>query len=124
MNVESVVIEAFIKEWLILGERSQPHFRPWRFLQDDLVHYALDQVFDLDKVQRFVDQDVDKLQGRRREIYERFHRSNLRLLSRLYANTLYEFSKSGEKLDPQTLRNALEQLKLASACPVYPCIRT
>jgi hypothetical protein len=110
MDVETVVRDAFVESW----ERYQPSPRAKDYFRE-----SRDQVFDLGRVQRFVDQDIRGASSP--ETRERYHLQTLRHLAQLYAQTLYKFSKGDP--DSRAMREAIQQLKFASACPYYPCLR-
>jgi hypothetical protein len=128
MNVRLVLAGTFSREWSILREnRPASTFIDPGWMQMDFADLedAWDRVFDFYNVQRVIDEDLAERVGRERNVYERFHRNNLRFLSRLYAHNLYRFSGSGQKkLSEEMMRAALEELKLAWACPYYPCARS
>lgn len=109
MNIQEVVENAFIEEWIRLGgSRSQ------------LDLPTLRQKFNLNAVQNSVNLDIRS--ALYEEQRERYHIMNLRKLAQIYAQILFRESIRGTELHETRMFSARNAMKAQGPCDdVYPC---
>ena len=126
--VRTILSKAFYFEWAMLREYGTPSFGfampagAWSRAESDFEPVATywDDVFAFEAVQRVVNQDLDRFHGRR-DVRERYHRTALRFLGRLYAQEVYFVTDGEPPSSADQLKTALQNMKVAWACPAYPC---
>jgi hypothetical protein len=136
----SIMEETFYFQWAVLRRYTRPY--RWRyewFLHDpDFPYFGFieaisrarsdfrefqntwEEIFDFSAIYRVIESDFEANPDERSLVRE-YHLNNLTHLSRAYAFTVYRISGHGESLDSQILRKAFRQMKVALACPIYPC---
>lgn len=70
-------------------------------------------------MRRAVNESIDS--SRDKSLMERYHRSSIGILARLYARTLYDISNRGLNINDQTINEAKNEMKGKKECDAYPC---
>jgi hypothetical protein len=134
MNVQKLVLDSFYFEWMRLcgkagGRRRRPSFLT---ALDNRAHVVAEvgnavqqrnAIVDLEAVQKKIDGDLQGYKDIERRRRSRFHRLNIRFLSRLYAHKLFAITK-GASPNSESMREALRQMRGEIQCPFFPCLKS
>ena len=108
MNVEEILEKTFLDEWSVL---SDANIRPFMV--------EIKKSFALDRVEKYIEEELTGASDK--HFWERYHQQNLRVLARLYANTLYNLSDQGENLNSDIINETKYAIKIKKECETYPC---
>jgi len=121
MNVVTTIDNAFTTEWTRLTSPEQY----WHLYYKVDKAYVLAITLAVDAIQATVDLQTERAENR--ELSQRYHARNLRVLAYHYANILFELvasqSEHDAMFDESIYGVALKKLKGENInCSIYPCI--
>ncbi|TLX72617.1 hypothetical protein E9993_17425 [Labilibacter sediminis] len=110
MEINDLLRDEFMNEWRRLSNRSA---------SDSLG--LIREEFRIQDVENSINESMRTFSYSEKQTRERYHKQNLRELTRTFAQALYRTSDNGSLVNSRTIMEAKRSMKSRGDCDIYPC---
>jgi hypothetical protein len=108
MEIHDLLKQQLLSEWNKLSDRNiSPYLKE---IEDNFYVWTM---------RKSINESIES--SRDTNLMERYHRQNLLILTRKYAETLYRLSNRGTNINEQVIAEAKIEMKGQKECDAYPC---